>query len=578
MNWLERRRPGRWAGLTIDRRQGAARRRGRTPCLESLESRRLLSNTSITDFATPTAAAGPVYVAAGPDGNLWFTELSVDKVGMINPTSHVTTDILLPTAAAEPEGITAGPDGNLWFTEFTGDKIGVINPTTHVIAEYTIPTAAAEPLSIAAGPDGNLWFTEYATGKIGVINPMTHVITEFALPSATANPDGIVAGSDGNLWFTEFTGDKIGVINPTTHVITEYTIPTAAAEPLSIAAGPDGNLWFTEYGVSKIGVISPTTHAITEFATTTATTNPVGIAAGPDGNLWFTEPSPDQIGTINPVTHGISEYAIPTASSDPYGIAAGPDGNLWFAEFNASKIGVVTPALYVSATTEPPAFVQPGNSFGLSVSVNYLSGLVDAGYNGPVTVALVNPGTATLSGTLTATAKDGVATFTGLSINQVGAGYRLMAYTDALTTTLTIPVTVDVAPTIVGEQILYAGKGSRRRAVGFVLTFSKPLATTPAQNVANYAVVQIAKVRGKMLSKTVALMSAVYNASTNAVTLTIAGKPAFLTGGMIVVNGKPTDGISDTLGGFLDGTDNGMFGTNATLVISPRARKITLVT
>ena len=109
------------------------------------------------------------------------------------------------------------------------------------------------------------------------------------------------------------------------------------------------------------------------------------------------------------------------------------------------------------------------------MSVNYLSGLVDTGYNGPVTVALVNPGTATLGGTLTVTAKNGVATFTGLSINQLGTAYRLVAFTDPLTTTYTTPVTVDVAPTIVISKIIYAGKGRNRHIVGLEIQFSKPI-------------------------------------------------------------------------------------------------------
>ena len=188
MNVLYRSRTGLRGGLRTGGPGTAVRRRGRRPCLEPLESRQLLSATSITEFPTPTAAAAPVGITLGPDGNLWFTEYGADKVGTINPTTHATTDFPLPTAAAEPEGITAGPDGNLWFTEYGGNKIGTINPTTHVITEFTIPTAGSEPYSIAAGPDGNLWFTEYDGNKIGTINPTTHVITEFTIPTANSGP------------------------------------------------------------------------------------------------------------------------------------------------------------------------------------------------------------------------------------------------------------------------------------------------------------------------------------------------------------------------------------------------------
>ena len=45
-----------------------------------------------------------------------------------------------------PFGITTGPDGNLWFTEYTGDRIGRITPQG-VISEYP-PTAAIGRVSL----------------------------------------------------------------------------------------------------------------------------------------------------------------------------------------------------------------------------------------------------------------------------------------------------------------------------------------------------------------------------------------------------------------------------------------------
>jgi virginiamycin B lyase len=101
-----------------------------------------------------------------------------------------------------------GSPSNLWFTEFAANKIGMINPTTHVITEYPVPTATSQPFGITAGPDGNLWLTEFNQNKIGALNPATKVITETTLPSAVSGPAGIMSGPDGNLWFTEFIGRR----------------------------------------------------------------------------------------------------------------------------------------------------------------------------------------------------------------------------------------------------------------------------------------------------------------------------------------------------------------------------------
>jgi virginiamycin B lyase len=77
--------------------------------------------------------------------------------------------------------ITAGPDGNLWFTELGtsvgNGKIGRIT-TGGVITEFG--GSLLNPIGITAGPDGNLWFTEegLSNGKIGRITT-AGVITEF---------------------------------------------------------------------------------------------------------------------------------------------------------------------------------------------------------------------------------------------------------------------------------------------------------------------------------------------------------------------------------------------------------------
>src|SRR5262249_11093464 len=150
-----------------------------------------------------------------------------------------------PSASKFVLGITAGPDGNLWFTELSGNNIGRITPAG-VITEFPLQTAGVQPWGITAGPDGNIWFTEGAgrIGKITTTSPNT--ITEFTVGTGTGRGlRGIATGPDGNLWFAETFGSRIGQITPA-GVITEFSTPTAFAVPTGITTGPDGNVWFTE--------------------------------------------------------------------------------------------------------------------------------------------------------------------------------------------------------------------------------------------------------------------------------------------------------------------------------------------
>src|SRR5258708_6818379 len=81
------------------------------------------SSPVITEFALPTQGGIPYEITAGPDGNLWFTEIQSNKTGRISPTGAIS-EFPIPTGNSKPYGITLGPDKQLWFTEELGNKIG----------------------------------------------------------------------------------------------------------------------------------------------------------------------------------------------------------------------------------------------------------------------------------------------------------------------------------------------------------------------------------------------------------------------------------------------------------------------
>ncbi len=81
----------------------------------------------------------------------------------------------------------------------------------------------------------------------------------------------------------------------------------------------------------------------------------------------------------------------------------------------------------LAVTTQPPASVISGDSFGLTVTVEDSLGQVDSSYNGVVTLSLaINPGGATMN-PVTATAVNGVAVFDGLTLSPVNSGYEFQA-------------------------------------------------------------------------------------------------------------------------------------------------------
>jgi hypothetical protein len=151
------------------------------------------------------------------------------------------------TVGAFTGGIAAGPDGNLWFTEYgaNGNRIGRITPAGMVTEFDSGITAGAQLAYITAGPDGNLWFTEQA-GRIARITP-SGVVTEFSSGiSAGANPVGVTAGPDGNVWFAEYGVSRIGRIALSPNLLSALSRRSHAAAgtfdlALSVVASPAVN-------------------------------------------------------------------------------------------------------------------------------------------------------------------------------------------------------------------------------------------------------------------------------------------------------------------------------------------------
>jgi streptogramin lyase len=302
--------------------------------------------------------AGAEGIAAGPDGNLWFTQSNRGVLSRIT-TGGVRTDFNTLSSVSSgggacgvggcnfsssvPAELALGSDGRMWFPQYKRGGIGAIATDG---STYEGAPAGVGGYRIAAGPDGNLWETQYNPGSIarvttgGSLTPFTSGLT------AGANVYGITAGPDGAMWFVEPNRAAIGRITTGGFVTETTTGITTGSSPWSIVTGPDGNLWFTEFDADAIGRLNPTTGTVTEFHSgITAGAKPSSITVGPDGNLWFSE---NGRGVARITTAGeVAEYPLTLAAGEnPSAITSGPDGNVWFSDGRnkIEKIGTGVPA------------------------------------------------------------------------------------------------------------------------------------------------------------------------------------------------------------------------------------------
>jgi streptogramin lyase len=209
---------------------------------------------SITDYSLGGSSSGSSYISSspGPNGTLWLTfpHPTTDEILKVTTSGSVTT-YNVPTANAGVKDITLGPDGNMWFTEGTANKVGRVTPS----GSFTEWSVGSGPAQITLGPDGNLWFTETGANKIGrITSDGNGLLSEWSVPTSSSIPSGIVWGPDNNVWFVEYATDKVGrvTLNGT---FTEWSL-TMGSAPNDIVVGADNNLWFTESGTNKIGTLA----------------------------------------------------------------------------------------------------------------------------------------------------------------------------------------------------------------------------------------------------------------------------------------------------------------------------------
>jgi streptogramin lyase len=358
-----------------------------------------------TTYAIGPANYGGNAIAAGPDGNMWFTDNANNSIGRITPSGE-TTFFPAPTAPDPQNGsglfeITAGPDGNMWFTAFYTNMVGKIT-MSGVITTYALPTANSHPLGITAGPDGNMWITlDFANG-ITRITP-SGIITQFPIPAPgsagpttiTASSDctmcasAITAGPDNNLWFIMPAVSRIGRIT-TDGVVTTFPVDTAipaANAPQQnrlgdITTGTDGNLWFTEPTDNQVGRMT-TAGVVTEFTAPVSNSAPNQITIGSGSDLWITLSGANAFAKVTSAG-AFTPVALPTANALPIDLAVGSRGNLWLTNLVTQASSVYDLQINSIGTGPGPILqtrVKGTAKIGsrLSCSVNNTSGwTVDA--------------------------------------------------------------------------------------------------------------------------------------------------------------------------------------------------------
>jgi len=227
----------------------------------------------VSEFDLPTNPGIGSKIAVGPDDALWLTS-QTNELMRVTTSGDITefplSDPNFPDVSMTPYGIAAGGDGNIWFsTPFLGTPgtpgtvgLGRLDPDTGETTFFPL-SGGPNPIEgigyLTTDAAGRIWFADAGRGAIGRIDPQapTPQIVEFAIPTPNSKPVGVAFAPDGSIWFTEQNADNVGRYDPASGLFTEYPLETLGSLPFDITVGPDGKVYFTEMGTGKVGQLDP---------------------------------------------------------------------------------------------------------------------------------------------------------------------------------------------------------------------------------------------------------------------------------------------------------------------------------
>jgi streptogramin lyase len=212
---------------------------------------------------TLSLPSAPNDLALDAHGNVWFTELNADALGMLDVTTGVVRQYPLSSKKSvqvlNPYGVAIDPQGMVWFTESTTDSIGRLDPNTGNIRFYTLPGSVHPLMEIASDRHGTVWATSFSSGLLVRLDPRTETFTQYYAPASNnaGGLYGLLVTPTDEVWITNPAANVIAELDTASNHFIYYSIPTQSSLPLGLVMGADHTLWFTEAGSDKIGMLRP---------------------------------------------------------------------------------------------------------------------------------------------------------------------------------------------------------------------------------------------------------------------------------------------------------------------------------
>lgn len=202
----------------------------------------------------PDLPAMPAWIHAASDGGVWVSVPNWNMVLEHDPRDGSFAPHASPTPQSRPFGLAEGPDGDIWFAQLTGGKVGRIDRLTGGITELAPDPPLRTAETLAFGPLGGLWVSEHAEGGgVARLETALGTFSRVAAPDAAALPNSVSFDRHRNAWFAQHTVDALAVLDPASGELIEVPLPTARSQAQFTAADGEGRIWYAAPGAARVG-------------------------------------------------------------------------------------------------------------------------------------------------------------------------------------------------------------------------------------------------------------------------------------------------------------------------------------
>ncbi len=395
------------------------------------------------------------------NGNIWAADFWGSGIHEFSPSGSTSGMYEIdgsPAPAsgfAEAYGVAIGPDGTTYVADRLNQRIEEFSANgTYVTEQGSRGVAAGQyswPEAVAVTPDATVWVGDTRNGRLQHFTNANLTGTPVIVGSnGTAVGqfnyiEGVSAAANGVLWIADADNGRVQRYDPATQAFaafgTQGSTPNTnqLLNPESVVASAT-DMYIADTGNNRVVELNLSGNYVASYAGLDA---PQGVGLAPDGSIWVANTGTGSTDTNgNAIVHLTSSLNLLSGGfggpgtgdlqfNQPHSLAVSPDGTtLFVADTYNNRVQEFSIATQLAFTTAPGGAGVGGNLAPQPVvTIENSHGNTVTSDTGSVTIALTGGPTGanlTCAGGLTVAEVNGVASFSGCSVDTAGT-YTLTA-------------------------------------------------------------------------------------------------------------------------------------------------------